>query len=186
MPRNRSLPKPPFCAFSLLWAGLALLATTLFSFTAIVFSFGFSFGEGRVSGDPAGHSHEGYRTSARLCLSAFHFHMFSVDRMRIDTLASWMACSHRQPITAESPSLMATETHSYIDCTGTNDDTSLMHLMPDACSESCHSSLWANTRDVKNLFLICTTGMLEQELCECVSPRNRIKDFFVTALSLQV
>lgn len=48
MPRNRSLPQKPFCAFSLLWAGLALFHLS-FPSQQFVFPFDTWFGEGKGS-----------------------------------------------------------------------------------------------------------------------------------------
>lgn len=102
--------------------------------------------------------------------------MFSVDEIHIDTLASRMASSHRQPITAESPLLMASAPPT---------DTLIHWLHWNKGWRSTNAPhawclLWIlpfirlhNTRDVKNLFFVpllnwICTGMLKKELQCCI------------------
>lgn len=115
------------------------------------------------------------------CLSiCTSFHIFSVNEIHIDTLrlplASRMASSHRQPITAESPLLMASVPPT---------DTLIhwLHWNQRWCSTNAPHAwclLWIlpfmrlhNTRDVKNLFFVpllnwICTGMLKKELQCCI------------------
>lgn len=146
MPRNRSLPQKPFCAFSLLWAGLALFHLS-FPSQQFVFLLKLDLGKGRVLRDTADH---GYRTLARLSLLllSFHLHIFppysqSMRSTQTHQLAEWLLLIGNQSQLSHLCSWPQhrPQTHSYIDCTGTKDDAPLMHLMPDACSESCHSSV---------------------------------------------
>lgn len=165
-----------------LCCGPALHSSTLFSFTAICFSFETWFGEGKGSEK---YSWPWLPDISKTLSSSYlsictSFHTFSVNEIHVDTLrlplASRMASSHRQPITAESPLLMASAppTDTLIHWLHWNKGWRSTNA-PHACC-----LLWIlpfirlhNTRDVKNLFFVpqlnwICTGMLKKELQCCI------------------